>query len=60
VISRVASMPSSSGMRMSISTTSARWVRAISTASRPVVASPTTSRSGALSMSTLKPARISA
>ena len=41
-IRRVASIPSSSGMRMSISTTSGRSSRVRETASAPVAASPTT------------------
>ena len=57
---RVASRPSTPGIRMSISTTSARSRRARSTAWAPSVASPTTSRSSAASMSTWNPARISA
>ena len=40
MISRVAASPSRSGIRMSISTTSARASRASRTASRPVAASP--------------------
>ncbi len=38
-ICRVASMPSRSGIRTSISTTSGRWVRVFATACRPVAAS---------------------
>jgi len=47
VIRRVAAMPSSSGMRTSIRTTSGRVSRASRTAWRPVAASPTTVRAGA-------------
>jgi len=46
-ICRVASSPSVPGMRMSISTTSARSERARSTAAAPSAASPTTSMPGA-------------
>jgi hypothetical protein len=60
VIWRVAVMPSMSGMRMSIKTTSARLERVSETASAPVAASATTVRSGAESMSTLNPARMRA
>ena len=59
-IRRVASSPSTPGIRMSMSTTSARSCRAWSTASAPLAASPTTSIPSALSSSTRKPARISA
>ena len=45
-ISRVAAMPSTRGIRTSMSTTSGRCRRTSSTASRPSAASPTTSRSG--------------
>ena len=45
VIRRVASSPSISGMRMSITTTSGRSARTCSSASAPVAASPTTSMS---------------
>lgn len=55
----VACSPSMSGIRMSIMTTSARVLRTRSTACWPLAASPTTSRSGAVSISALKPARIS-
>jgi hypothetical protein len=44
-ISRVASIPSRSGMRISMTITSTPTVRASATASRPVRASPTTSMS---------------
>ncbi len=57
---RVASMPSSSGMRMSISTTSGFSRRAMSTACTPSTASPTTSMSSSASKIILKPARTSA
>ncbi|CAM5480413.1 hypothetical protein SALBM217S_06998 [Streptomyces griseoloalbus] len=56
-ISRVASMPLSSGMRMSIRTTSGASSRTCSTASRPLTASPTTSMSGMALSSTEKPSR---
>ncbi len=56
-IRRVASMPSMSGMRMSITTRSGSWVLASSTASRPVAASPTTAMSGVESSSSRKVAR---
>ena len=42
VIWRVASMPSSTGIRTSISTTSGWAARATATASAPLAASPTT------------------
>ena len=57
---RVASMPSSSGMRMSMSTTSGSSALAIVTASAPSEASPTTSRSSSASRIILNPARTSA
>jgi len=57
---RVASIPSSCGIRMSISTTSGLSRRASSTASMPSAASPTTSRSSSASRIILKPARTSA
>src|SRR6202035_3762843 len=57
---RVASMPSTPGMRMSISTTSGRSVRTASMAADPSAASPTTSRSGCASRIMRKPARIRA
>ena len=44
--SRVASTPSMTGIRMSMSTTSGRSRRAASTAERPSAASPTTSKVG--------------
>ena len=56
----VASTPSSTGMRMSISTTSGRVSRARETASSPSPASPTTAMSSSLSSSTRSPARSSA
>ena len=59
-IRRVASMPSISGIRTSISTTSGRICSARATASAPVPASPTTVRSGARSTSTRKLPRSSA
>ena len=52
--------PSSSGIRMSISTTSGRRRRTTSTAARPSPASPTTCRSGSASRITRNPARSSA
>src|SRR5437764_2446662 len=57
---RVASMPSTPGMRMSINTTSGRSVRTASIAADPSPASPTTSRSGCASRIIRKPARTSA
>src|SRR3954452_17849933 len=57
---RVASMPSSSGMRMSMSTTSGSRSLAIVTAWAPSEASPTTSRSSSASRIILNPARTSA
>ncbi len=59
VICRVASMPSMSGMRMSITTTSGRASSTSRTASAPVPASPAISRSGVSATSTRSPARIS-
>src|SRR5215207_920505 len=59
-IRRVASRPSTSGMRMSIRTMSGWSARARSTASAPVEASPTTSMSSARSSSIRKPERTSA
>ena len=59
-IRRVASMPSISGMRMSISTTSGVSRRALSTACVPSEHSPTTSMSSSASRIIRKPARISA
>ena len=54
---RVASSPSSSGMRMSIRTT-VGWKRAaLSTASSPLLASATTSMSSSPESSMRKPAR---
>src|SRR5215216_7140082 len=58
-IRRVASRPSSTGMRMSISTTSGRVERASSTAAAPSPASPTTSMSPASSSRARNPARTS-
>ncbi len=55
----VASIPSTPGMRMSISTTSGRSSRASATASSPSSASPTTSRSSCTSRIARKPARTS-
>ena len=46
---RVASIPDISGIRRSISTIAGRCSAACSTASRPVSASPTSTRSGARS-----------
>lgn len=57
---RVASMPSISGMRTSISTTSAPATDTDATASRPLPASATTVRSGCESTSMASPERISA
>src|SRR6266853_629504 len=57
---RVASMPSTPGMRMSIRTTSGCSVRTASIAVGPSAASPTTSRSGWASRIIRKPARTSA
>src|SRR5215211_5054921 len=52
---RVASIPSTSGMRTSIRTTSGRKRRASATASRPSAASPTTSMSSSASRIMRKP-----
>src|SRR5689334_19163537 len=60
MIRRVASMPSSSGMRMSMRTTSGSRRPAMATASPPSEASPTTSRSSSASRIILNPARTSA
>jgi hypothetical protein len=60
LISWVARMPSTSGILMSIKTTSARPLRVNATASRPLAASPATSMSGTESMSSRKVARSSA
>src|ERR1700730_4749824 len=57
---RVASMPSTPGIRMSIRTTSGSSVRTASIAADPSPASPTTSRSGWASRIIRNPARISA
>src|SRR5690606_3684298 len=57
---RVAASPSVPGIRMSMSTTSARRSRASRTASAPSEASPTTSMSGSESTSTRKALRSSA
>ncbi len=57
---RVASIPSSTGMRMSISTTSGRKRRASETASSPSPASPTMSVSGSASRILRRPTRTSA
>ena len=54
---RVASIPSSTGMRMSISTTSGRNRRASETASSPSPASPTMSVSGSASRILRRPTR---
>lgn len=54
---RVASRPSSSGMRMSSRQTSGRRCRASATAERPLSASPTTSMSPLASRIILKPVR---
>ena len=56
---RVASMPSRSGMRMSIRTTSGRCSSAARIASRPVPASATTTIEPVASSTALKPARMS-
>src|SRR5438105_9150640 len=56
-ICRVASMPSSWGMVMSISTTSGARVSAVCTAARPSSTSPTTSRSGSPSRRERTPSR---
>jgi hypothetical protein len=58
-ICRVASMPSTRGMRTSINTTSGFSVRAVATASIPSPASPTTSSSGSDPRIILKPERTS-
>jgi hypothetical protein len=57
LISRVASRPSSTGIRTSISTTSGRWSSTSRTASRPSVASQTTSTVGQLPSSARNPPR---
>src|SRR5262245_29260485 len=59
-ITSVASSPSISGIRMSMSTTSGRSRRTSSTASCPFAASPTTSMSSHERSSTTKPLRTSA
>ena len=56
-ISSVASTPSIWGMRRSIRTTSGRSRKARSAASAPVLASPSTSKSGSLSKMPLRPLR---
>jgi hypothetical protein len=53
----VASMPSMTGMRTSISTTSGDSSRQICTASVPSHAVPTTAKSGCVSSSAAKPVR---
>lgn len=58
-IRAVAWMPSTFGIRMSMSTTSGRVRRSCSTASSPLVASPTTSMSSSMSSSRRKPDRTS-
>ena len=50
MMARVASKPDISGITASSETTSGRSASHISTASRPLVASPTTSMNGSLSM----------
>ena len=57
VISWQASMPDPPGRRMSITTTSGRWARVRSTASRAVAASATTSKPGWRSSSERRPSR---
>ena len=52
-------MPSMTGIRMSMSTTSMRLVRTAATASRPLSTSPTVSMSSAESISIRKPLRTS-
>ena len=56
-IRRVASSPFRTGMRTSMTTTSGRSSAALSTASWPLTASPTTSMSGWAPSSTEKPSR---
>ncbi len=56
-ISRVAAMPSITGILMSMSTTSGTAFLATATASAPSAASPSTARSGSESISSRKPAR---
>src|SRR5258708_12881573 len=56
-IRRTASTPSISGMRRTISTTSGRWSRNASMASRPFAASAMTSRSGSWLMMLATPVR---
>jgi len=58
VIRRVASIPSSTGMRMSISTTSGLTRLTAATASEPSAASATTSRSASASRIFRRPVRI--
>ena len=58
-IRRVAPMPSSSGIRTSISTTSGRSRSASATPAAPSAASPTISRSGTVSSAIRRPARTS-
>jgi hypothetical protein len=55
----MAARPSSTGIRMSSSATSARCRTAPSTAARPSAASPTTVTSGAESSTARTPARMS-
>ena len=57
VICRVASMPSSTGMRTSISSTSGLADRATATASAPLAASPTTARPGVAATMPQNPTR---
>src|SRR5712692_8616492 len=59
LMARVAASPSRSGMRMSISTRSGRSWRDSATASWPVAASPTTSRSGSGASMVRSPSRAS-
>ena len=60
VMARVASMPSRTGIRMSIRTTSGWCWRTMATACAPSAASPSTSMSGAAPTMTTKPPRTSA
>ena len=59
VIRRVASRPSITGIRTSISITSGCSLAASATASAPLLASPTTSMSGSPESSIVKPLRTS-
>ena len=60
VIWRVASMPSSTGIRTSMRMTSGFAARATATASAPLAASPTTEKPGVAAMMPQKPTLTSA